>query len=77
MTGQLYAGETGDNSNGDEPGHLLAVDILKLAQGDGYVGTLAASVEQYGGCTYRIVRDGVARFGAGVAEDRINVHVSS
>lgn len=34
---------------------LLAVDVMKLADGRGFAGTLAPVVESTGGCTYRVV----------------------
>lgn len=76
LISQLYSREAGDLFNGDEPGHLLAVDILKLAQGSGYAGTVAVIVDHYDGCTYRIVRNMAARVGTGVTEDGFGVHVS-
>lgn len=57
-------------------GRLLAVDMMKLADGQGYAGELAAVVESTGCCTYRIVvGDGGHHRGAG--EGGVGVHVSS
>ncbi|CAM9985139.1 unnamed protein product [Ectocarpus sp. 13 AM-2016] len=57
-------------------GRLLSVDVMKLAEGQGYAGGLAAVVESTGCCTYRIVvGDGGHHRGAG--EGGVGVHVSS
>lgn len=79
LIGQLYPTETFRSSGADADAkspHLLAVDALDLSHGDGYHGTLAATVETVHGCTYRIVHDhsvgGEGRHGV----DGINVHVS-
>eukprot|EP00903_Cladosiphon_okamuranus_P015496 g14307.t1 len=54
-------------------GCLLSVDVMKLGEGLGFAGGLAAVVETTGGCTYRIV---VGGSGAGGGRgSSINVHV--
>ncbi|CAN0563583.1 unnamed protein product, partial [Ectocarpus sp. 12 AP-2014] len=55
-------------------GRLLSVDVMKLAEGQGYAGELAAVVESTGCCTYRIVvGDGGHHRRAG--EGGVGVHV--
>ncbi|CAM9978099.1 unnamed protein product [Ectocarpus sp. 12 AP-2014] len=57
-------------------GRLLSVDVMKLAEGQGYAGELAAVVESTGCCTYRIVvGDGGHHRRAG--EGGVGVHVGS
>lgn len=51
---------------------LLSVDVMKLAEGRGFAGGLAAVVQSTGGCTYRVVFDGATEGGKG----GVGVHVS-
>lgn len=50
--GQLFAA----NGIDSESPSLLAVDVLKLAEGWGFAGTLAPLIEMSEECTYRIVQ---------------------
>ncbi|CAM9972664.1 unnamed protein product, partial [Ectocarpus fasciculatus] len=54
---------------------LLSVDVMKLAEGQGYAGELAAVVESTACCTYRVVvGDGGRRRGTGEGSS-VGVHV--
>lgn len=71
-------------SAGDDDGsagpRLLAVDVMKLSEGNGFAGPLAAIVECFGGCTYRVVVDGGGTVGDGAnrrGEGDVSIHVSA
>ncbi|CAB1117199.1 unnamed protein product [Ectocarpus sp. CCAP 1310/34] len=65
---------TGSASAAAAGGRLLSVDVMELAEGQGYAGELAIVVESTGGCTYRIVvGDGGHHRRAG--EGGVGVHV--
>ncbi|CAN0190549.1 unnamed protein product [Ectocarpus sp. 6 AP-2014] len=55
-------------------GRLLSVDVMKLAEGQGYAGELAAVVESTGCCTYRIVVGGGGHH-RGAGGGGVGVHV--
>lgn len=59
---------------------LLTVDAMKLSEGTGFAGPLAAIVEYFGGCTYRVVIDDEGSVGGGAderGEGEVSVHVSA
>lgn len=54
---------------------LLGVDVIQLAHGKGFAGTIAAIVESREGCTYRIVdADGAPGYSA-CQRKGVGVHV--
>lgn len=63
---------TGRSSTSPAVPGLLAVDVLKLADGTGFAGNLAAIVESTAGCTYRVVLGGDGEGEGG----GVTVHVS-
>ena len=73
----------GDPANVTPEHWLLAADVMKLAKGTGFSGPLAAVVESFAGCIYRVVDDGEGsgvgsisgERGEGRGERGVTVHV--